>query len=67
MAIFTKYANKIIPNAHWEWPFEIEFFQWVIQPHSGRKNDSIAGTIAIVEGGSREGGGGITLYGKTMN
>ena len=37
MAIFTKYGNKIIPNAHWEWPLGIEFLQWVFQPHSGRK------------------------------
>ena len=36
MAIFTKYGNKIIPNAHWEWPLGIKFLQWVFQPHSGR-------------------------------
>ena len=37
MAIFTKFGNKIVPNAHWEWPLGIEFLQWVFQPHSGRK------------------------------
>ena len=39
MVIFTKYDNKIIPNAHWEWPLGIEFLQWVFQPHSGRNSD----------------------------
>ena len=38
MAIFTKYGNKIIPNAYWEWPLRIEFLQWVSQPHSGRNS-----------------------------
>ena len=40
--------NKIIPNAHWEWPLGIEFLQWVFQPHSGRKDDDDAGGDGFV-------------------